>query len=255
MELPIYLSALGIASAWIGDFAGAAALVAEAAAVATATGSPIAPYTELRLVALRGNEAESVPVIEAALEQALVGGQGMAATQANWAAAVLYNGLARHEEAASAAQATWNSFEPWIWMFALPELVEAATRLGNGELAREALARLAETTGPCGTNLALGIEARSRALISEGETAEVLYRDAIERLGRTLVRPELARAHLLFGEWLRRQGRRADAREQLRTAYGLFASSAWRPSQNARAASSWPRARLCASARWTRSKS
>ncbi len=221
--LPIYLAALGIATAWIGDFAGAAALVEEADGVAAATGSPIGPYPALRLVALRGSEAEAVPVIEAALQQATVGGQRMAATQANWAAAVLYNGLARYEEAASAAHATWNSFEPWIQMFALPELVEAAVRKGDPELAGAALVRLADTTQPCGTDLAIGIEARSRALVSEDETAQALFREAIERLGRTLLRPELARAHLLYGEWLRRQGRRVDAREQLRTAYDLFA--------------------------------
>ena len=144
---------------------------------------------------------------------------------AQWAAAVLYNGLARYEEAASAArQAAGSTFDPWISMWALPELVEAAARVGDAELARDALARLAETTQPCGTDLALGIEARCRALLSDGAAADVLYREAIDRLGRTRLRPELARAHLLYGEWLRREGRRVDAREQLRTAHDMLAA-------------------------------
>ena len=107
-------------------------------------------------------------------------------------------------------------------MWALPELVEAAARCGNSELAAEALERLAETTRPGGTDFGLGIEARSRALVSEGPAAEGLYREAIDRLGRTQLRPELARAHLLYGEWLRRAGRRTDAREQLREAYEML---------------------------------
>ncbi|MGZ6649253.1 MAG: helix-turn-helix transcriptional regulator [Solirubrobacteraceae bacterium] len=220
-ELPIHLSELGYASAWIGDFAGAAVLVAEAASVAEATGSPIAPYTALRLAALRGREVESSALI-AAVERAAAGGQGMAATNARWAAAVLYNGLARYEQAAAAAQATSNTFEPWISMWALPELVEAAAHGGDHELARDALERLAETTQPCGTDWELGIEARSRALVSDGTTAEELYREAIARLSRTRLRPDLARAHLLYGEWLRRERRRVDAREQLRTAHELL---------------------------------
>jgi DNA-binding CsgD family transcriptional regulator len=100
---------------------------------------------------------------------------------------------------------------------------EAAARCGNSQLAAEALERLAETTRPAGTDFGLGIEARSRALVSEGAAAEGLYREAIDRLGRTQLRPELARAHLLYGEWLRRAGRRTDAREQLRKAYGMLA--------------------------------
>ena len=217
-ELPLYLSALGLASAWMGDFAATAALAAEADSVAAATGSRSAPYTLLRLRALQGRLAEA----SAAIEQAAAGGIGVA-IYAHWAAAVLYNGLARYEEAAAAArQATSNTFEYWVSVWALPELVEAAMRVGDVELARDALERLAETTQPAGTYLALGIEARSRALLTSGDSADLLYREAIERLGRTEVRPELARARLLYGEWLRREGRRAGAREQLRTAYDLF---------------------------------
>jgi ATP/maltotriose-dependent transcriptional regulator MalT len=223
-ELPLHLSALGLASAWMGDLAGAAALMAEADSVSAATGSPAGPWVALRLRALQGREAEASAAIASAMQQAAAGGQ-VFATYAHWAAAVLYNGLARYQEAASAArQATSNTFEYWVSVWALPELVEAAARLGDTQLAREALERLAETTQPAGTDVALGIEARSRALLSDGATAEELYREAIDRLGRTQLRPELARAQLLYGEWLRREGRRVDAREQLRTAYDLFAA-------------------------------
>jgi DNA-binding CsgD family transcriptional regulator len=109
-----------------------------------------------------------------------------------------------------------------LYNWGLPELVEAAVRSGDPDLAREALARLVETTQPAGTDYALGMEARSRALVSEGGATELLYREAIDRLTRTDVRPELARAHLLYGEWLRREGRRVDARDQLRTAHDMF---------------------------------
>jgi ATP/maltotriose-dependent transcriptional regulator MalT len=122
----------------------------------------------------------------------------------------------------AARHATSNTFEPWVSMWALPDLVEAAARVGDTELAHEALTRLAETTQPAGTDVALGIEARSRAVLTNGDNADLLYREAIERLGRTQVRPELARAQLLYGEWLRRRGRRGDARQQLRTAHDLF---------------------------------
>jgi tetratricopeptide (TPR) repeat protein len=142
---------------------------------------------------------------------------------AHWAAAVLYNGLARYEAAASAAREVTNSaMSPSTSIWALPELVEAAARVGETELARDALDRLLETTQPAGTEFALGIEARSRALLMDGAAADDLYREAIERLGRTQLRPELARAHLLYGEWLRREGRRFHAREQLRTAHDML---------------------------------
>jgi DNA-binding CsgD family transcriptional regulator len=219
-ELPLYLSALGLASAWMGDFAGAASNIAEADSVAAATGSHFAPFTLLRLRALQGREAESAT----ANEHTLAGGLG-AGVYAQWAAAVLYNGLARYREAAAAArQATSNTFEYWVSAWALPELVEAAVRAGDAAIARDALERLAETTQPVGTDFPLGIEARSRALLSDGTSADDLYREAIDRLGRTRLRPELARAHLLYGEWLRRESRRADAREQLHAAYDLLAA-------------------------------
>jgi ATP/maltotriose-dependent transcriptional regulator MalT len=221
-ELPLYLSALGLARAWVGDFAGAASNIAEADSVATATGSRFAPYALLRLRALQGREAEASAAIASVMEQATAGAQGVA-PYAQWAAAVLFNGLARYDEAAEAArQATSTSFERWVSVWTLPELVEAAARRGDSALARDALERLLETTQPCGTDSGLGIEARSRALLSEGADAEELYREAIERLTRALLRPELARAYLLYGEWLRRENRRVDARTHLHTAHDMF---------------------------------
>jgi ATP/maltotriose-dependent transcriptional regulator MalT len=209
----------------MGDFAGTVAVIAETESVAAATGSPIAPYTLLRLLALQGREAEASAAIASAIELAAAEGQGMAAAWAHWTAAVLYNGLARYKEAASAAQqATSNTLNPWMSMWAMPELVEAAARAGDLELARDALERLAETTQPCGNDVALGIEARCRALLSHGADADDGYREAIGRLSRTQLRPELARAHLVYGEWLRREDRRLDAREQLRTAHDMLAA-------------------------------
>jgi hypothetical protein len=128
-QLPIFLNSLGIAPAWIGDFASAASLIAEADSIAAAIGSPIAPFTELRLRSLQGKEAETSALTAHAIELAATGTQEIAAISAHWAAAVLYNGLARYEEALSAArQATSNPFEPHVSSFALPELVEAAAR-------------------------------------------------------------------------------------------------------------------------------
>ena len=222
-QLPFYLNQMGIVSPWMGDFAGTVSVIAETDSVAAATGSPIAPYTLLRLLALQGREAEASAAIASAIELAAAEGQGMAAAWAHWTAAVLYNGLARYKEAASAAQqATSNTLNPWMSMWPMPELVEAAARAGDVELARDALERLAETTQPCGNNVALGIEARCRALLSHGADADERYREAIGRLSRTQLRPELARAHLVYGEWLRREDRRLDAREQLRTAHDML---------------------------------
>jgi DNA-binding CsgD family transcriptional regulator len=214
---------LALDKLWTGDLAGAALLVAESDTVAAATGSQLPPFAALRLWSLQGREAEASALVEATVKQATAGGAGLAVRVAQWAAAVLYNGLARYDLAVSAArQVTANDIDPYQSMWALPELVEAGARSGDTELAGAALGRLAETTQPAGTDFALGIEARSRALLTDGVPAEELYREAIERLRRAQLRPEFARAQLLYGEWLRRQGRRVDAREQLSTAWDLF---------------------------------
>jgi len=224
-QLPIDLGSLGTDAAWSGDFAAAAALVAETDAVCEATGSRSAPFAAMLLAALRGDQAEAAPLIEATIAGATAGGQGIAVTYAHWAAAVLANGLGRYADALEAArQASQDKPALYMAMWALPELIEAATRTGNTHMASDALVRLAETTQAGGTDFGLGMEARSRALLSEGEAAEGCYREAIDRLGRTQLRPELARAHLLYGEWLRREGRRVDARTQLKTAHEMLAA-------------------------------
>jgi DNA-binding CsgD family transcriptional regulator len=222
-ELPVFLSALALDKVWNGDLAGAEALIAESDSVAAVTGSQLPPFAALRLRCLQGREAEASALIGATVTMAEGVGAGLAVRVAQWAAAVLYNGLARYHEAAAAArQVTANDIDPYPSMWCVPELVEAASRIGETDLARRALERLAEMTLPAGTDFALGMLARSRALLSDGATAEGLYREALERLSRTQLRPELARAHLLYGEWLRREGRRVDARDQLRTAHDLF---------------------------------
>ena len=179
----------------------------------------------MMLASLQGRRAEATPLIEGTIAAATAGGQGIAVAYAHWAAAILANGLGRHADALAAArQASEDTSTFYIAMWALPELIEAAARTGDTGIATGALTRLAEFTQAGGTAFGLGVEARSRALLSAGETAEHLYREAIERLGRTRLRPELGRAHLLYGEWLRRENRRAAAREQLRTAHDMLAA-------------------------------
>ena len=222
-HLPIYLESAALIAAWSGDFGAAAALIAEAEAVCEMSGSRIPPFTALLLAGLRGSPAEAVPLIDATINAAEAAGQGIMVTWPRWVTAVLYNGLGRYDEAREAAGlAADDPAGIYVSTWALPELVEAAVRSGNMPMAGDAVARLADSAQAGGTDWGLGIEARSRALVSEGQAAEDLYREAIDRLGRTRLRPELARARLLYGEWLRRENRRADAREQLRTAHGMF---------------------------------
>jgi DNA-binding CsgD family transcriptional regulator len=224
-RLPLLLASLGTAVAWTGDFPAAEALVAEADAVCEVTGSRAAPFTAMMLASLRGRQAEAARLIEATIAGATAGGQGIAVAYAYWTAAILANGLGRYDEAlAAASQASEDTATLYISMWALPELIEAAAHTGDTGIAGDALTRLAQFTLAGETDFGLGVEARSRALLSQGETAESLYREAIDRLGRTELRPELARAHLLYGEWLRRENRRADAREQLRTAHDMLAA-------------------------------
>jgi DNA-binding CsgD family transcriptional regulator len=205
-----------------GEFAVAAALTEQAGAVARASGSRGPRYGALALVAFRGREAEASVELDEAIED-FRAGEGMGLAAVEWARAVLYNGLARYEDALVAGHKASQDLENVRYSgWALPEVIEAASRVGDDERGAEALRRLTEIAVACGTDWALGIQARSRALLSHGEAAERLYREAIERLARTRVRVELARAHLLYGEWLRRERRRLDAREQLRQAHELF---------------------------------
>jgi ATP/maltotriose-dependent transcriptional regulator MalT len=152
-----------------------------------------------------------------------VGGEGMAVQFAYWARAVLCNGLGRYDDALAAArEASADTPELFIAAWALPELIEAAARTGDGSTASDALARLTEATSASSSDWGLGVAARSRALLRDGEPAERSYQEAVARLSRCRLRPELARAHLLYGEWLRRERRRFDAREQLRRAHDML---------------------------------
>jgi len=222
-RLPYDLEGTAMLAAFSGDLAEAASLLAESTVVCEAIGTPMPVYTTLQLACLRGRQAEAISLIDATIDAAQASGQDFELIVARWVAAVLYNGLGRYDEALEMArQAAGDPFGFHVSLWALPELIEAAVRSGNALMAGDALQRLAETTQAGGNDWGLGIEARSRALVTEGQAADGWYREAIDRLGRTGLRPELARAYLLHGEWLRRENRRADAREQLRTAHDMF---------------------------------
>jgi DNA-binding CsgD family transcriptional regulator len=220
-ELPLAVRSRILLHAHAGELAEGAALIAEAQAVADATGIPLGPYGALGVAAFRGHEAEATELFQAAMDGVTSRGEGRGVTS-QYAAALLYNGLGRYDKALAAAELVCEYDDVGVLGWSLAELVEAAVRSGQPRRASDALQRLSETTRASGTDWALGTEARSRALLSKGQTAENCYREAIERLGRTRMRPAVARAHLLYGEWLRRENRRQDARAELRTAHGLF---------------------------------
>ena len=221
--LAVAVNIMAQAAAMGGDYATAALLVAEADAVTEATGTRTGPYGGLVLAAHRGQEAEVSRLTEATVKDATAGGQGTIVQFTHYAKAVVLNGLGRYEEALAAASAASDDTPQLVVSrWALSELIEAATRTQNTELAARGLERLGAHTNSTDSEWALGIDARARALLADGEEAERLYREAIDRLGRTRLRPELARARLLYGEWLRRANRRVDAREELRCAYDAF---------------------------------
>ncbi len=220
VHLQLALNLLAWTQLVAGDLSAAAQLFEEDRLIAEATGNPPVAYSEMMLAAWRGQEKPAAQLIEATLRETTATGLGV--ISATYASAVLYNGLGRHGLARDAA---WRAFERdpvGYGPFVVPELAEAASRTGDMALVRAALEWLSERTAVTRTEWALGIEARARALLSDGDTAESLYRDSIARLGRTRIRAELARAHLLYGEWLRRARRRADAREQLRAAHDML---------------------------------
>jgi DNA-binding CsgD family transcriptional regulator/tetratricopeptide (TPR) repeat protein len=220
-RLPIDLTASAILAAWWGDFATAAAVIGEADAITEATQTRIAPFGAMLLAALQGRDVSAL--IDSTIDGAKAGGQGIAVQYAQWVRAILCNGLGRYEQALTAAQqASADTPELFLSAWALPELIEASVRSGNSHLGATALERLAKATAAAGTDWALGIEARSRALLNDGDTAELLYHEATDRLAGTRLRPELARAHLVYGEWLRREGRRVHARQQLRIAHDML---------------------------------
>ncbi len=221
--LPLALNHRAGCHVHAGEFPSAEALGEEAREVSVAIGNPDVSISRLFLAGWRGREAEAVRLIEASDQDAAGRGEGRRIGAGRYASAVLYNGLGRYEPALLAAEeALEYPRELATSRWALSEQIEAATRSGEPERAARALSQLSETTRAAGTDWALGIEARSRALMSDGENAEGLYLEAIDRLRCTRIRSELARAHLLYGEWLRRERRRLDAREQLRHAHQSF---------------------------------
>jgi DNA-binding CsgD family transcriptional regulator len=224
-ELPLALNSRIYVHLFAGELATAASLVDEAATVSEAIGVSQAPFGALGLLAWQGRQAEARNLITSTVADASPRGEGIGVTVARWSSALLDNGLGRYEDALVAAQqAAENPGEMTAPTWALVELVEASARSRRPDVGLDALARLSAITRASGTDWALGLEARSRALLTAGAAAEPLYLEAIARLGRTRVRAELARAHLLYGEWLRRERRRLDAREQLRTAHGLLST-------------------------------
>jgi DNA-binding CsgD family transcriptional regulator len=205
-----------------GAFAHAAELAAEEAAITQAIGAAPLPHIRLLLAAWRGRQAETSALHTAAVQDGTGRGEGRVVTVAQYAMAVLHNGLGSYDSALAAAAPPCESDELVHSSLALPELVEAAVRAGEPGRAAAALERLSPRARASGTQWALGLEARSRALTSTGPAAEELYREAVERLGDCRMATHLARAHLVYGEWLRREGRRQAAREQLRTAHELL---------------------------------
>jgi DNA-binding CsgD family transcriptional regulator len=205
-----------------GELTTAALLIEEDRLIAEATGNPPIRYTEMMLAAWRGRERDASELIRATLQEATARGQGRTVNVATYASSVLYNGLGRYDAARAAAWRAFQRDQVGYGPLVVTELAEAASRTGEGALVAAALEWLSERTRSTRTEWALGIEARIHALMSEGAAAERRHRESIARLGRTCVRAEVARAHLLYGEWLRRENRRLDAREQLRIAFDML---------------------------------
>ncbi len=221
-HLQYALNFLASVHLFAGELTTAARLVDEDRLIAEVTGNPPVGYAAMALAAWQGQEAQASELIEATSRAATARGLGRMVSFAAYASSVLDNGLGRHDAARNAAWRAFERDELGFGPFVVPELAEAASRTGDEALVRAALQWLSDRTRLVPSEWALGIEARVRALLSEGEAAERCYRESIDRLGRTRVRVEVARAHLLYGEWLRRQRRRLDARAQLRTAYAML---------------------------------
>ncbi|MDX6248619.1 MAG: hypothetical protein QOF10_1979, partial [Kribbellaceae bacterium] len=223
-ELPNALSQRVYLLLFAGELAAAASLAEEVQVVTEATGTRLAPYGDLALAALRGRDAGFSDLATATKDEVAQRGEGLGIGLTNWATAVFNNGLGHYQDALAAAEtaSAYTADVSAAVNWGLVELIEAAVRCGLPGRATNAMRRLAESTSASGSDWALGVEARSRALLSQGETADRLYQVAIERLGRTRMSAELARTHLVYGEWLRREGRRLDAREQLHLAHEML---------------------------------
>ncbi|MZD04549.1 LuxR family transcriptional regulator, partial [Streptomyces sp. SID5785] len=222
-ELPLALTQRAYWLLFTGDLPGGAALIDELHVVKEATGSGLAPYGALALAAMRGDEAGVTALTAATIKDATERGEGIGIVFAEWARALVGNSLGRYENATAAGRrATARDDDLAALCMPLPELVEAATRCGTTDVAVRAHEQLGEMARAVGTDWALGVQARSRALLAQGDAAEAAYREAVARFGKTRLRVDLARSHLVYGEWLRRQRRRNDAREQLRTAHTML---------------------------------
>jgi ATP/maltotriose-dependent transcriptional regulator MalT len=222
--LPLALNLLALVRCFEGELRAAGALIDEAYGIAEATGTPPIVFGRMLLSACRGDERAALALIEAGEATATARGEGVVLTFGEHARALLHNASGRHDAALAPARSASYRDELMLSVWALPELVEAATRCGRPDVAAAAMERLAERTRAAGTDLALGIEARTRALLSPSEAAEALYRESVDRLGRSRFAYDLARSQLVYGEWLRREHRRSDAREALRTACESFSA-------------------------------
>ncbi|GAA1269161.1 LuxR family transcriptional regulator [Pseudonocardia aurantiaca] len=220
--LPLALTYRAVVHMHAGEFAAASALSEESDAITEATGTAPLRYGWPLLAAWRGENVEAPALIRAYVREATARGEGRAIGLGDYLTAVLYNGLGRYHDALASAERACEHDGLGAYGFALAELVEASARGDAPEVAATALRRLEERTTASGTDWALGILARSRALLSDGRAADLLYRESIDRLERTRVAVHLARVHLVYGEWLRRENRRRDAREHLRTAYEML---------------------------------
>jgi DNA-binding CsgD family transcriptional regulator len=221
--LPLTMSTRAGVQLYAGRLTEAESFIAQADAIADATDAKTVRYAAVSLAAFRGHEKAVKQLIDANALEFSGRGEGMGVTLTRWATAALWNGLGQYEEAYLAAKAALaNPYELWFWTWATVELIEAASRTNRGAEAAVAVERLTESTAASGTAWAMAVELRCRALVSSGALAEASYRSAIDALEPTVLRLDLARTHLLFGEWLRRESRAVDAREQLRAAHGLF---------------------------------
>jgi DNA-binding CsgD family transcriptional regulator len=218
------LNRLAIGNIYAGDLPAAATQIGEARSLVEATESTFVLYGGARLASFRGDQADGIALIASTVDQARAYGQGMAVKTATSAMATLNNGVGRFAAALEAAAAAHRPPLDWASHLMLHELVEAAARSGQRSVAAAACEQLSESAEASGSDWGLGIQARCRALLSTGDAAEALYLEAVERLDRSPVRPEAGRAHLLYGEWLRREKRRLDARHQLRAAYNQLSA-------------------------------
>ncbi|QRY52375.1 helix-turn-helix transcriptional regulator [Mycolicibacterium septicum] len=205
-----------------GEFVTAARLMEEADSISAAIGHHPMKYHKVELAAWRGDLAEAGDLIEAGNAQGIAKGEGRLLGAAGYAAAVLYNGLGRYEEALAAAQKACEYHNLGFYSWTLLELIEAAVRVGERDVAEDAVRRLEVCAGASETDWGIGALAGARAMLADDAEADALFAEAVERLTRTRIGVQVARTHLRYGEWLRRQKRRTSAREHLNVAYEMF---------------------------------